>query len=150
MLIRGPSGAGKSTLALALIDAWRRTASFAALVADDQTVVWAAHGAVIAAPHPNLGAVMERRGLGFIRPPALFACRVGLVVDLVAPVQAPRLPEEDAHTTLCDVALPNIALPSGGSLENCLILSQALQSDGRRTHLAGAPGPSAAAADAAP
>jgi len=44
ILLRGPSGAGKSDLALRLIDRG------AVLVSDDQTLVWAAGGRLLAAP----------------------------------------------------------------------------------------------------
>ena len=86
MLLRGPSGAGKSDLALRLIDAG------AALVADDQVLLEARESRLVArAPEP-LGGLLEVRGLGVVELPHRTGVTIGLVVDLVPPADAERMP----------------------------------------------------------
>ncbi|MEM8663960.1 MAG: hypothetical protein AAGF49_07530 [Pseudomonadota bacterium] len=141
VIIRGASGAGKSTLALALLHRWQAAGTHAALVADDQTVV-AGHGeALIARPHPTLAGVMERRGLGFIGPPTIPHCRVGLVVDLVPAAEAPRLPNARESALIAGCPLPRLALPAGDLFAASETLHAALASDGTMTHVVKAPGP---------
>jgi HPr kinase/phosphorylase len=86
VLLLGEPGAGKSDLALRLI------ADGALLVADDQTVVEIAEGALLArAPSPILGLI-EVRAVGIGRAPVMRATRLKLAVQLVS--EAPeRMPE---------------------------------------------------------
>jgi HPr kinase/phosphorylase len=86
VLIAGPSGAGKSGLALQMIGLG------AVLIADDQTEVFLHDGE----PHLRCPAaivgMIEARGVGLIRAPALARARLHLVVDL-AQNEPKRLPE---------------------------------------------------------
>jgi HPr kinase/phosphorylase len=79
VLLVGPSGAGKSALALRLI------ALGAELVADDRTLV-ARHGDRLVAAAPASGhGLIEARGVGLLRLPALGAVPLALAVDLGQP-----------------------------------------------------------------
>ena len=103
MLLRGPSGSGKSDLALRLIDAGAR------LVSDDQTRIWREGGVLMArAPQPIAGLI-EVRGVGILRMPALAAARLALIADLVAPQHVERLPEAGSET-IFGLTIPVIAI----------------------------------------
>ena len=103
VLLRGPSGAGKSDLALRLLDdGW-------SLVADDQTRLQRKADALAASAPEAISGRLEVRGLGIRQVPVLDEASVGLLVDLVAPEEVPRLPE-DIWEELLGVRLPVIAL----------------------------------------
>lgn len=87
VLLRGPSGAGKSDLALRLIEAG------GVLVADDQIELTPEPEGLVAAPPERLAGILEVRGVGIV--PMAYCSRtfIGLVVDLVAPAEIPRLSE---------------------------------------------------------
>jgi HPr kinase/phosphorylase len=86
LLIMGASGAGKSSLALALIGLG------AALVSDDQTQLErCGPKIVLGCPTPPLRGVIEVRGMGLLRAPAVDAADLALVVDLDA-VETQRFP----------------------------------------------------------
>ncbi len=86
LLILGPSGAGKSSLALRLI------ALGAVLVSDDRTRVMADAGRLRAScPNPDLGGVIEARGVGLLRVPSVRSADIALVADLGQP-ETERLP----------------------------------------------------------
>ena len=84
VLIEGPSGAGKSDLALRCLDDGFR------LVADDRTIVWRSGDRVFGRAPEALSGLIEARGLGVLREPALAFCQVVLVA---ACGPAERLPE---------------------------------------------------------
>ena len=103
VLLRGPSGAGKSDLALRLIEGGAR------LVADDQVLLAAENGRVIArAPAPIAGQ-LEVRGLGIVPVATAADARVLLVADLVDPAAVERLPEP-AEETILGIAVARVAL----------------------------------------
>lgn len=104
VLIRGRSGAGKSDLALRLI------AEGARLVADDQVLVRAVAGRLVArAPEPIRGLI-EVRGVGLVPAPTAAFARIGLVVDLAAANAVPRLPEpQSTRIEGVDVPLARLA-----------------------------------------
>ena len=103
VLLRGPSGAGKSDLALRLIEAGAK------LVADDQVLLEAVDGRLIArAPAPIAGK-LEVRGIGIVPVATAPAAPVALIADLVAADAVERLPEPERETIL-GVALPRMAL----------------------------------------
>ena len=104
VLLRGPSGAGKSDLALRLIDGGAR------LVADDQVSLAAGDGELYACAPKALHGLIEVRGIGIRRLPALTRVRLGLVVDLVDAPMVERMPEEDLCCVLKGVALPLVRL----------------------------------------
>lgn len=103
VLLRGPSGAGKSDLALRLIEGG------ALLVADDQVLLAAENGRLVArAPAPIAGR-MEVRGLGIVPVATAAEAPVLLLADLVAPDTVERMPEP-ASETILGIALPRVAL----------------------------------------
>jgi HPr kinase/phosphorylase len=86
LLITGASGAGKSNLALALIGLG------ALLVSDDQTTLnLVATRVVLGCPAPELRGVIEVRGMGLMRAPAVDHADLALVVDLDS-IETQRLP----------------------------------------------------------
>jgi HPr kinase/phosphorylase len=113
VLIRGPSGSGKSSLALALLARPPVVAGTTApapvrLVADDQTLVEACGGRLIARPHPVIAGRIEMRGMGLLSVVHEPQAVVGLVVLLG---DYPRLPSDEASTALiCGVRLPTIGI----------------------------------------
>lgn len=76
LLIEGPSGSGKSALALQLI------ALGAQLVADDRTLVEDRGDHLAAVCPAATRGLIEARGIGLLRVPALREAVVRLVVDL--------------------------------------------------------------------
>ncbi|WP_108660888.1 HPr kinase/phosphorylase [Acuticoccus kandeliae] len=113
LVIRGASGAGKSTLALALVADWQRRGRFAALVADDRTILTPAAGRLIARAPARIANLVEVRGIGILDADFLPAVRVSLLVDLVAPEDAPRHPESGHESTVIGgVRLPRVVLPA--------------------------------------
>jgi len=101
VLLLGPSGSGKSDLAIRLIDRGAR------LVADDYVLAEAEGGLLRLAPPPAIAGLLELRGVGLLRLPALADVVAALVVDLARPPE--RLPEE-RHIMVAGVALPTIGL----------------------------------------
>ncbi|MEL7098116.1 MAG: HPr kinase/phosphatase C-terminal domain-containing protein [Pseudomonadota bacterium] len=75
-LIIGASGSGKSSLALQLI------ALGAQLVCDDRVTLHRAGDTLIAGPAPNIGGLVEARGVGLLTAPIAAPCPVVMVVDL--------------------------------------------------------------------
>lgn len=103
VLLRGASGSGKSDLALRLVD------DGAALVADDQTCLTRRGAELWAAAPDPLKDLMEVRGIGIVRVPALAAAPVALLVDLVREADVERCPEADAESLL-GVTVPRLRL----------------------------------------
>ena len=101
VLLLGPPGAGKSDLALRLIDRGFE------LVADDRVEI---DGLTATAP-AGLAGLIEVRGLGILRLPALAKAALALAVELREEV--PRMPEP---ARLATPDLPLIILdPRGAS-----------------------------------
>jgi HPr kinase/phosphorylase len=99
LLILGPSGAGKSALALQLI------ALGAVLVADDRTEVTLRDGTLLAQSPASIHGLIEARGIGILRAPALPEAPVTLAVDLEQR-EDQRLPPSRSVTILgCRVDL---------------------------------------------
>jgi serine kinase of HPr protein (carbohydrate metabolism regulator) len=114
VLIRGRPGAGKSALTRALVTAASAEGRFARLVADDRVVLSACHGRLIARPPAVLAGLCERRGRGVEVAEHEGAAVVRLVVDLVAPADAQRMPVAAALATeILGVALPRQPVASG-------------------------------------
>jgi HPr kinase/phosphorylase len=93
VLLLGPSGAGKSALALALIGRG------AALVADDRVVLTRAGEALVARAPATLAGLVEARGVGIVRLPAMSEVPLVLAVDL-GRAPAARMPHPAAITHL--------------------------------------------------
>ncbi len=75
-LILGRSGAGKSELAMEMIGLGAR------LVADDQTRLIAANGAVLLEAPNTIAGLIEIRGMGLLQVDYVAQARLRLVVDL--------------------------------------------------------------------
>jgi HPr kinase/phosphorylase len=94
LLILGPSGSGKSALAIRLI------AVGALLVSDDRTLVGLEGRTLVAScPNPALRGLVEARGLGILRVPAVDSVPLTLVIDLGQP-EPDRLPPPRTVTIL--------------------------------------------------
>lgn len=129
ILIVGPSGSAKSTLALSAIDEWAAQGRHAALIADDQVEIRASHGRLIAAAPPSISGMAELRYVGLVRPPTIARATLGLLVSLVPPSEAPRLPLEGERAMVCGIWLPQLTLPAARTVTALLALR----------HLLGAP-----------
>ena len=103
VLLRGAPGSGKSDLALRLIE------EGAARIADDRTRLARRDGSLWASAPESLRELMEVRGLGILRMPALAEAPVALLIDLVAPEAVERCPEP-RRDTLLGVDLPAFSL----------------------------------------
>ncbi|MBN8633269.1 MAG: ATP-binding protein [Rhodobacterales bacterium] len=115
LLILGPSGAGKSSLAL------RLTSFGAALVSDDRTRVEAVAGELVATcPNADLQGLIEVRGVGLLRAPAVPSVVIRLVVDLGQP-ETDRLPPR-REVTIQGVRLPLVLHPQNDHLPDALML----------------------------
>lgn len=103
VLLRGKSGSGKSDLALRLIGAG------GLLVADDQIQLKLVDGLVWASAPAAIAGLLEVRGVGVMSMPVRGRAPIGLVVNLVARPDVPRLP--DARTeNILGLALPVLDL----------------------------------------
>ena len=106
ILIRGASGAGKSTLAAALIHQGGR------LVADDTIHLSALGGRVVATRMGAYAESLEIHGRGIVLPPSERSAVIRLVVDLVAPDAAERMPQADGLVVqILGVSLPRQPIP---------------------------------------
>ena len=86
VLLRGPSGCGKSDLALRLIDGG------ATLVADDRVDLTIEDHTLMASSPANIRGMIEVRGVGLARLPALARAPLAMVIDLVDHEAVDRLP----------------------------------------------------------
>lgn len=100
VMITGPSGSGKSDLTLRLLDR-----GFT-LVSDDQTIVRADHGRLLAAAPPNIHGKLEIRGIGIVEMDSADDLPVALVVELTSEIE--RLPDGGRDRRVLDVAIPLI------------------------------------------
>ncbi len=124
VLIRGRPGAGKSALTRALIAAATAEGRFARLVADDRVVISVCHGRLVARPPAALAGLAERRGLGIEAADHEDAAVVRLVVDLVAPAEAERMPAPAALATeILGVTLARQPVASGATEAAGLVLA---------------------------
>jgi serine kinase of HPr protein (carbohydrate metabolism regulator) len=87
VMFQGRSGSGKSDIALRLIDSGAR------LVADDQTILSRQDGRLFAKAPPQLSGLIEVRGIGILKLPALARTPLSLVVMLNPKGEIERLPE---------------------------------------------------------
>ncbi len=134
VIIGGSSGAGKTRLALAMVAEARRAGRFAAIVADDRSLVTRYDERLVARPHPALAGLVERRGMGVGAVDHEPACVLVLAVDLVE-AWPDRWPEsKDRHRQLCGVALARLALGRQMStLDAVALISADLSSRDRMT-----------------
>ena len=94
ILLRGPPGAGKSDLALRLIENGAR------LIADDQALLRRADNHVLVRAPAAVAGLIEVRGIGILRIDFLDEAPLGLVVDLVAPTEVERIPDDRFEVVL--------------------------------------------------
>lgn len=94
LLFIGPSGAGKSITAFNCMVAARRSAAFAALIADDQVLLSEKDGALIATCPEAIAGLIEIRGSGIARLPHIPSAPIHLAVLLVERNSMERLPPE--------------------------------------------------------
>ena len=98
VLIEGLSGSGKSDLALRLIDRG------AALVSDDYTIVRRIDGKLIASAPPNIGGLIEVRGVGLV--PMTFESDVPIALIASIATTIERLPDLNSTRIVAGVAIP--------------------------------------------
>lgn len=114
LLILGPSRAGKSRLVASLMRAAVAEGRFSRLIGDDRVGLMARNGRLVAAGHPAIAGLIERRGLGIRPAETLSPAVIGHVVDLVA--TPPRMPEAaDSTIRLEGVDLPYLQVGQGQS-----------------------------------
>jgi len=116
ILIRGPSGSGKTALAFALVAAAGQRARFARLVGDDQLLLRAASGRLIAEVPRTIAGLAEVRGFGPAGTDHEPQMVVDLLVRLVPAAQAPRF-AEPADERIAGIALPALDLAGGNPLQ---------------------------------
>jgi len=81
------------------------------LVADDQVVVEAQAGGLVASAPDTLAGKLEVRGLGIMTLPHVTQAKLVLIVDFVASDEVPRMPPEPLpRVTLLGVSVPNLQL----------------------------------------
>ena len=115
LLILGPSGSGKSALALRLVSRG------AALVADDLTRVERMEERLVAScPNPDLAGLIEARGVGVLRAPALAMTTLALVADL-GQAETDRLPPK-RHVTILGVPLSLVLQVQNDHFPDALML----------------------------
>ena len=115
VLLLGSPGSGKSDLALRLIDQSGDGLSgetrAARLVADDQVAIRRAGSTLIATAPAALAGLLEIRGLGLARLPALPEVVLRLAVRLTPAAEIERLPDlARARMDILGVGLPLILL----------------------------------------
>ena len=110
VLLRGPARSGKSALALSLLRRATSAGLSAALVADDQVLLQAVGGELIACVPAAIRGLIEVSGVGILREPCVDTALVRLVVDLLPGEAVPRLPES-SETSVEGIAVRRIFLP---------------------------------------
>lgn len=118
LLVTGAAGAGKSTLALLLIDRARAGGRHAVLVADDQVLLAASGGRLVARPPATIAGLAEHFGAGPLPVPHRDAAVIDAMVELTT--AAPRL--DTGTAVLCGVAVPRLRLAAGAALPSALTI----------------------------
>ncbi len=110
VFVRGPAGAGKTRLALAVVEDARRAGRFAAIVADDRSLVTRHGDRLVARPHPAVAGLVERRGMGVESTEYEPACVLALAIDLLEGWPE-RVPDPEArHCVIDGITLPRLAV----------------------------------------
>ncbi len=114
LLVTGAPGAGKTLLALALVTRARLAHRHAVFVSDDQVLLEAASGRLVARAPAPIAGLAERRGAGPLAVAHVDSAVIDGLVELVAPDRAPRLEDRPSETVL-GVRLARLRLASGAS-----------------------------------
>lgn len=105
ILILGPSGAGKSDICLRLI-----MNHHAKLVADDRVDLRVFNGEIMASAPENIRDMLEVRGVGILKMPAVESVYIKLVVQLVSQDEKlERLPKSEFYEVK-EIKIPLIKL----------------------------------------
>lgn len=111
VLIEGKSGSGKTSLALGLVAAGRQRELSADFVCDDQALLEAVAGKLIARQPAAIAGLVELRGHGIVSIATKSSTQIGLVVRLVGDQLIERMPVP-LQTVLQGIALPLIEVPA--------------------------------------
>lgn len=95
LILLGPSGSGKSTLAMQLIFTAEQAGHFAALLSDDQVLLEAVDGHVLASAPHTIKGMIELRGSGIGRMKAVDHIVLHFAVSIVTSQAETRIPEEN-------------------------------------------------------
>ncbi|MGC4024955.1 MAG: HPr kinase/phosphatase C-terminal domain-containing protein [Mesorhizobium sp.] len=109
VFIQGKSGSGKTELALELLARVRSYGQFVRLVADDQLLVSSAGGKLLMTAPQTITGLVEVRGLGLRSIASQGKAVIDLVVTLLGPKQAERMPEPSLFT-IQSISLPELKL----------------------------------------
>ena len=112
-LLRGPSGSGKSDLALRFLFLARRGPAALeppTLVADDQVQLKRDGSLILVRAPETIRGKIEVRGVGIIEVKSHPEAQLALVVDLVPPLEVPRMPGGDEMARLLGVDVPLMRL----------------------------------------
>ncbi len=126
ILVTGRSGSGKSALALSLVRSAAAAGRFAALVADDQVLLRAVDGRVIALAPSTTAGLVEVRGSAILTAPHLPRAVMHVVIDLDPSGNQPRLPDpQDRYDLGVGISLPLLHFRTGSG--DPLILLEAFE-----------------------
>lgn len=105
LAIEGPPGSGKSSLALALVDRG------AVLIGDDGVTLTREGDHLIAGPPPNIGGLIELRGVGLFELPIAPPCPLALILSLGT--GGDRLPEAVPQREILGLNIPCLPFEPG-------------------------------------
>ena len=111
ILIEGPSGSGKSSLALGLLERAEAKSISSSLVCDDQALLEARDGRLIAKAPSTIAGKIEVRGFGIVDLPFIKSVEVNLVARLVSELDLERMPKPKTETKL-EITIPRIDVPA--------------------------------------
>lgn len=107
VIFEGPPGSGKSSLALSLIDRG------ATLIGDDGVELEREGDTILAKPPPNITGLLEIRGIGLVSFPVCESAPVALILNLVEPGHAERLPRRLIGRDILGVEIPILPFVPG-------------------------------------
>jgi HPr kinase/phosphorylase len=119
VLIRGAAGSGKSSLLLQVLSA---DPAGSRLIADDQVVLAAGRGRLMASAPAELAGLIEIRGQGILRLTPVVSAAIDMVADLADMAECPRMPTADQRQVeLCGIMLQRIFIGRGAADGNARI-----------------------------
>ena len=129
ILVTGPSGSGKSRIAMDLLQSALSAGTYAALIADDQTVLSPVGSRVMASAPETIGGLIEVRGSGIIHVPSMSKAIMHCALAAGEAQGSGRLPADDQRFT----PSPELVLPLyhvvPGQLTDAAQLLERLRSD---------------------